>query len=77
MHIRGLYPLNNRTKVAYLSDLAAESNAPLLTITETHLTPDMKSAEVLIPGYTLYRSDRIGGRSHAVYVKDTLTVIEK
>ena len=72
--------MKNRTKVAYLADLAAESTAPFMTLTETHLTPDMKSAEVAIPGYTLYRSDSLGGRTHggcAVYVRDDLTVVEK
>ena len=72
--------MSNRTKVAYLADLAAESTAPFLTLTETHFTPDMKSAEVAILGYTLYRSDRLGGRSHggcASYVRDDLTAVEK
>ena len=56
--------MRNRTKVAYLSDLSEESNTPFISITESHLTPDVLSAEVAITGYTVYRSDRLGGRSH-------------
>ena len=80
MNIRGLYPRNNKTKVAYLSDLAVESSAPFISLTETHLTPDILSAEVSISGYTMYRSDRMGGRTHggcAVYVREDLTVVER
>ena len=79
MNIQGLYPMSNRTKVAYLSDLAAESVAPFIALTETHLTAEILSAEIQITGYTLYRSDRQGGRSHGgcgVYCRDDLTVRE-
>ena len=74
-----MYPKKDRTKVAYLCDLANDSNAPFMAIQESHLTADILSAEIQIPGYTLYRSDRLGGRSHggcAVYCKDDLTVTE-
>ena len=70
--------MKNRTEVAYLCDLATESNAPFIAIQETHLTEDILSAELQVPGYTLYRSDRLGGRSHggcAVYSRDDLTII--
>ena len=67
------------SKVSYLNDLAAESRAPFISITETHLTTDILSAEVHITGYTLYRSDRLGGRTHggcAFYCQNDITVIE-
>ena len=79
MNIRGLCPKSNRTKVSYLSDLATESNAPFIALQETHLFQDILDAEVQISGQTLYRSDRLGGRTHggvAVYVRDDLTVRE-
>ena len=72
--------MSNRTKVAHLCDLAAESNTPFIAITETYLTVDILSAEIQIPGYTLYRSDRQGGRTHGgcgVYCRDNLTVRER
>ena len=75
MNIRGLLPMKNKTKVAYLSDLAAQSNALFITLTETHMTPDILSAEVAINNYSFYRSDRLGGRTHggcAIYVREDL-----
>ena len=80
MNIQGLFPLSNRTKVAHLIDLAAESNTPFISLTETHLTAEILSAEIQIPGYTMYRSDRQGGRTHGgcgVYCRDDLTVRER
>ena len=43
-------------------------------MTETHLSDSVVNAEVNIPGYTLYRSDRVG-RTHGgtcVFVRDDL-----
>ena len=80
MNIGGLYPRSNKTKVAYLSDLATESQAPFIAMTESHLTADVLSAEVQITDYKLYRSDRLGGRTHggcAVYCRKDITVIER
>ena len=80
VNIRGLYPLKDRTKVSYLRDLAGESLAPFIAVQETHLTVEILSAEVQIPVYTLYRSDREGGRSHggcALYCREDLTVTER
>ena len=71
--------MKDRTKVAHLSDLANDSNAPFIAIQETHLTADILSAEIQISNYTMYRSDRLGGRSHggcAIYCREDLTVRE-
>ena len=60
----------------FLSDLASETNAPFICLTETHLNPDILDAEVSINGYNLYRSDR-NNRSHggvAIYVRKDLAV---
>ena len=79
MNVRGLFPKCDKTKVAQLSDLAATDNAPFVALQETHLTPDILSAEVQMAGYTMYRADREGGRSHggvATYVRDDLTARE-
>ena len=79
MNIRGLYPKSNRTKVAYLSDLASESNAPFIAIQESHLSQDILSEEVQIQGYNLFRSDRQGGRTHggvATFIREDITVKE-
>ena len=72
--------MSNKTKVAQLSDMASETRAPFIALTETHLNSEIQSAEIQIQGYKLYRSDRMGGRSHggcAVYCREDLTVKEK
>ena len=58
-----------------MKNLAIESNAPWIALTETWLNPDILSAEVQIKGMNLYRADR-EGRTHggcALYVRSDLT----
>ena len=76
MNIRGLYPKSDQSKIPYLSDLAMQTNAPFICLTETHLTPNILDAEISISGYYLFRSDR-KDRSHggvAIYVRKDLAV---
>ena len=71
--------MSNRTKVAYLSELATSDNALFVALQETHLSSDISSAEVQMEGFTLHRSDREGGRTHggvALYIRDHLTTRE-
>ena len=75
MNIRGLFLQNNRNKSNHLKNLALNSNAPWIAITETWLRPEILSSEIQIQGYKLYRADR-EGRTHggcALYVRDDLT----
>ena len=54
--------------------MARLSNPLSIVLTESHLSDNILSAEVSIPGYTLYRSDRVG-RTHGgtcSYVRDDL-----
>ena len=51
-------------------------NAPFICLTETHLNPEILDAEISIPGYNLFRSDRLN-RSHGgvcIYVRKDLAV---
>jgi exonuclease III len=76
LHNLYLYPKSVKSKIPYLADLAKETNALYICITETHLTPEVLDAEILIPGYNLFRSDR-SGRTHggvATYVRKELLV---
>ena len=76
MNIRGLFPKSNQSKIPYLADLAKETNAPFICVTESHLNPEILDAEVAIPGYDIFRSDRVG-RSHGgvvTYVRKDLVV---
>ena len=73
-NIRGLIPSSNKTKVSYLRDLATLKNPFFIVLTEKHLSAAILTAEVGIPGYTFFRSDR-AGRSHggtAAYVRNDL-----
>ena len=76
LNIRGLYPKSNRTKLCYLRDLATMKMTSMIVISESWLTPDIQDSELTIPGWTLYRTDRGGGRTHggcAVYLRNDLT----
>ena len=56
--------------------MAKESNAPFICVTESHLNPSILDAEISIPGYDVFRSDRTG-RSHGgvvTYVRKDLVV---
>ena len=69
-----MIPLSNKTKVSYLRDLVTLKNPLFIVLTETHLSVAILNAEINIPGYTLFRSDR-AGRSHggtAAYVRNDL-----
>ena len=57
-----------------MSDLAKESDAPWIALTETWLKPEIVSAEVQIPGMQLFRADREGRRHRgcALYVRNDL-----
>ena len=76
VNIRGIYPKCDKSKVPYLSDLAQQTNAPFICVTETHLNPSILDAEISINGYDLFRSDR-SERSHggvAIYCRKDIAV---
>ena len=52
--------MSNKTKVSYLRDLATLKNPLFVILTVTHLNDGILTAEVDIPGYTLFRTDRAG-----------------
>ena len=57
-NVAGLYPRTNNVKVQYLGEVAEESNAIIIALTESHLKSQILDAEVHIPGFQLFRSDR-------------------
>ena len=76
MNIQGLFTKAKNNKVAHLRDLAIESNSPFIVLTETWLNEDILDAEITIPKYILYRSDRANRRSHGgscAYVRSDLS----
>ena len=58
LNIQGLFTKTKRNKVCHLRDLAKDSNSPFIVLTETWLTEEILDAEISIPKYILYRSDR-------------------
>ena len=57
--------------------MAASHNALAICLTETWLTPQVEDAEVAIPGYNLFRSDRQGRLrgGTCIYVREDLAVV--
>ena len=59
-----------------LHDLADELNAGIIMLTESHLTGQIRDAEVKINGFDIYRTDRSNFRNGGVitYVKSSLNL---
>ena len=76
-NIQRLITQSGRTKTKFLSDQAGLKNALLVAVTETWLHSDIFDAEVTndLPGYSLFRCDRVGrqGGVVALYLRDDMT----
>ena len=61
LNIRGLLGEGGRTKAGFISDLANRDKSLVTMLTETHLKETVRSSEILfhIPGYDIFRSDRV------------------
>ena len=57
-NIAGLYPRTNKEKVQFLAEKARANNSSIIALTESHLKSNVLDAEVNIPGYQLFRTDR-------------------
>lgn len=58
MNIAGLLPYKFRDKIMLLSEMAQTENAFIISLTETHLTDEIREAEIKIPNFVAYRTDR-------------------
>ena len=75
MNVRGLFTKNFKEKVNILSDFANYSSTLFIILTESHLRPAIKDAEITIANYVLYRADRGNNRKKggvAIYVRSDL-----
>ena len=61
-NIMGLYPRTQQYKKAMLYEFCKENNVAILSLTESHLRPEIYDAEIALPGYQVFRTDRSGGR---------------
>ena len=77
VNINRLITPSGRTKSGFLADQAELKRALFVAVTETWLNDGVFDSEVChnFPGFSLFRSDRIGreGGGVALYLKDTLT----
>jgi len=79
INIQGLYPKSNQSKVPFLKDIVQQYNVKFLTLTETHLKPEILDSEIHVEGYAPFRSDRTN-RSHGgviTYVHNSLPCIQQ
>lgn len=79
LNIEGLYRGKDKwKKINFLRELASSDKPVLIVLTETHLKSEIDNAEINIPNYNLYRSDRIrlqGGV--AIYVREPFLIDEE
>lgn len=62
LNVAGLLPYKFRGKVKLLAEMAQVDNALILSLTESHLTENIREAEMYIENYTSFRTDRSGQR---------------
>ena len=69
----GLYTTKNKTKVKFLKEYSLTEQASIICVTETHLNPSIRDAEIGMEDHTVYRCDRSEGRPRggvAIYIKE-------
>ena len=62
LNIAGLSTHRFKGKTKLLSEVAQNDNAIIISLTESHLTEDIREAEIHIPKYTHFRTDRSNHR---------------
>ena len=82
LNARSLSPAgDNCHKLSLLKDILKDSGTPAVTVavTETWLKGYISDAQVAIPGYDIFRSDRVNrvGGGCALYVNSSLAVCDK
>ena len=62
LNIAGLSTHRFKGKTKLLSEVAQNDNAIIISLTESHLTEDIREAEIHIPKYNHFRTDRSNHR---------------
>ncbi|XP_069954607.1 uncharacterized protein [Cherax quadricarinatus] len=75
-NIQGLKPATNN-KIPFIRGLLAEAKAMFAAFTETHIKDHLDN-EIWIPGYNLYRCDRVNRQKGGVglYIEESLVCTE-
>ncbi|KAK4314102.1 hypothetical protein Pmani_014591 [Petrolisthes manimaculis] len=58
-NIAGLMPYKMKGKTKLLEEIAKSENAIIISLTESHLNDEIRDAEVNIPKYMTFRTDRM------------------
>lgn len=72
-NINGLYTKSKPYKIPMIRDIAIDKSASIISLTESHLNPDVRDAEIEIEGYQAFRTERENEISRGgiiVYIKD-------
>ena len=74
MNVQGLYRNARNNKVPVIAEIMREKDCIYAVITESHLSEEIKDAEIHIAGYTPFRQDRQNRIQGGVimYIKDDL-----
>ena len=79
-NIQGLYTKTKPYKVARMKEIALENEAILISLTESHLNDNILDAEIKIPGFQIFRSDRpsnIQKGGIILYIRDDISASTK
>lgn len=74
-NINGLYNSKNKCKRRLLEEISIAENTLLISITETHLKPYIKEAEISIKNFVAFRTDRASDRKKGGvmnYIRDDI-----
>ena len=74
-NINGLYNTKNKCKRRLLEEISIAENTLLISITETHLKPYIKEAEISIKNFVAFRTDRANDRKKGGvmnYIRDDI-----
>ena len=77
LNVRGLKTCSSRTKIDQINHLSIEYNACIIALSETWLTDSHLDAEISIPEFSVFRSDRKNRKYGGVclYVKTYISAV--
>ena len=77
LNIEGILPYKFKAKIQLLSELAQKERALIIALTESHLSDNIKEAEIKIQNYVPFRTDRSDQRKNGgviTYIHNELAV---
>ena len=76
MNVRGLWLSSDRSKVSKVGAMAINAGCMAIVLTETWLEEGVRDQEIVIPGFTVYRADRLDRERGGVcmYMREDISV---